>query len=261
MPTKPKPITNHSISPDFITAVYHISETTSTNDAVKAIAAENGHATALLIADTQTAGRGRSSGRFWYSSPHSLQFSMCLRPPKAAPGLPASTLITAMAITDTLKHYGLDAKIKWPNDILVNGKKICGILTELSAASDDYCRLVIGAGINVNLKTFPAEIAQTATSIYQQTERRTDKIELLSHTVNTFQLYYEKHIIRDEPFIDQYRALCVTIGKQITFMQNGITKKATAIDVNENGELIAIDTDSNRFTIRSGEVKHIGKLQ
>ena len=117
------------------------------------------------VAEEQTAGRGRR-GRSWISPPgENLYFSILLRPQVEASRMAMITLLMAIAVTQSVRELHLDAKIKWPNDVVVNGKKICGILTEMYQSAAGSFFLVIGTGINVNQKEFPEEVKKTAGSL------------------------------------------------------------------------------------------------
>lgn len=130
----------------------------STNLIVKDWARQGAEEGRCAVAEAQTAGRGRR-GRSWISPPgENLYFSILLRPQAEASHVAMITLLMAIAVTQGVRELHLDAKIKWPNDVVINGKKICGILTEMYQSAAGSFFLVIGTGINVNQKEFPEEV-------------------------------------------------------------------------------------------------------
>jgi BirA family biotin operon repressor/biotin-[acetyl-CoA-carboxylase] ligase len=143
---------------------------------------------AIVIAEAQTAGKGRL-GRQWHSATESgLYFSMILRPRIPMSMAPLFTLATAVAMHDAIERdTRLDVDIKWPNDLLVNGKKICGILAEVSAEADRVNTLIVGVGLNVNHTTFPEELAGRATSLRMASGRIQSRIEVFLEFLEEFE--------------------------------------------------------------------------
>ena len=147
----------------------------------------------VIIAESQTAGKGRR-GRSWHSAQeHGLYFSMVLRP-KIPPGFaPLFTLGTAVALHNAIeRHAGVQVDIKWPNDLLVDGKKVCGILAEMQAEFDRVNSLVIGVGVNINHAEFPADIAGIATSLRIASGRVHSRIEILLEFLEEFETLLSK---------------------------------------------------------------------
>jgi len=147
--------------------VHWFEEIASTNDRAKELADDDAEHGEVVVAETQTAGRGRR-GRAWASpARRNLYFSVVLRPDLPPVRAPELTLVASLAICDALRQAGVDAGIKWPNDLLASGKKIAGILTELAAEPDRVDWVVLGVGVNVNSRRedFPDELRDTATSI------------------------------------------------------------------------------------------------
>ena len=151
----------------------------STNLIVKDWARQGAEEGRCAVAEAQTAGRGRR-GRSWISPPgENLYFSILLRPQAEASHVAMITLLMAIAVTQSVRELHLDAKIKWPNDVVVNGKKICGILTEMYQSAAGSFFLVIGTGINVNQKEFPEEVKKTAGSLALELGADVDREVLL----------------------------------------------------------------------------------
>lgn len=142
----------------------------------------------VILAESQTAGRGRV-GRSWHSEPESgLYFSMVLRPKVPAGWAPLFTLATAVAMHNAVeRHTRLDVDIKWPNDLLIDGKKACGILSEIQAEVDRVNTLIIGVGLNVNHSTFPEELTAIATSIRMASGRMQSRVEIFLEFLEEFE--------------------------------------------------------------------------
>ncbi len=218
-------------------------EVASTNTEAKhARDAQNG---ALFIADTQTAGRGRL-GRSWISPKGcGIWMSLLLTPDIAPERIPQITLVAGMSVC---RAIGAGAMIKWPNDIVIGTKKVCGILTEYSGG-----RVICGIGINVNTRAFPEELSHIATSIYLQTGRETDRAALTAAVMNEFEPLYDRFLSGGFAALsDEYKARCVTIGREVTVTGAGEAVSGTATGITPDGGLV-LDTENGQKIITSGE--------
>lgn len=228
----------------------------STNLRAKHIAIDSEEADVLIVADRQDAGRGRL-GRTWVSeSGTGLWTSLLLRPdiePEAAFKL---TLIAAVAVATAIeKATGLEAKIKWPNDILVNRHKVCGILTEMSAEWQHVNYLVLGIGINVNQKAFPEEIAQVASSLALELGQEIDRLALLEAMIEALD-YYRVALVdnsRSAELLKVYREKSATLGQRVKIIGKE-ERIGTALDMNEAGALYVEFEDGTRSYVNHGEV-------
>lgn len=238
--------------------IRYYKEVASTNtEAKNAADAING---TLFIADTQTAGRGRL-GRGWASPEGTgIWMSLLLTPDIAPERIPQLTLVAGMAVC---RAIGAGAMIKWPNDIVIGtktkrcrdrseisykAKKVCGILTEYSGG-----KVICGIGINVNTREFPPELKHIATSIYLETGRATDRDMLAAVVMNGFEPLYDRFLNGGFAVLaDQYRELCVTIGREVTVTGAGETVSGTASGITADGGLV-IDTAGGQRIITSGE--------
>ena len=172
--------------------IKYFEEITSTNQYAKRIGEEGAPEGTLVVADEQTQGKGRS-GRVW-STPHGTAIAMTLliRPKLPPASISMVTLVMGLAVARACRElYHLPVGIKWPNDVVIHGKKLCGILTELSAEMMSVNYVVIGTGINVNVKEFPEEIRKTATSIALDLGHETGRAELIASCMEYFEVYYE----------------------------------------------------------------------
>ena len=149
---------------------------------------------------------------------------------------------------------GLDARIKWPNDIIIGNKKLCGILTEMAAQSDCIDYVVTGIGINVNNVSFPEEISQKSTSLYLETGTKINRSDLLAEVIKRLDSVISSFLVSlsiDD--IENFKSLCATIGRQVSVKRGNTELTGTACDITPTGELI-IKTDSGEVTVNSGEV-------
>jgi BirA family biotin operon repressor/biotin-[acetyl-CoA-carboxylase] ligase len=220
--------------------------------------AERGEAEGtVVIADRQTAGKGRL-GRSWHSPARTGAYmSIILRPeilPTYAPGL---SLIAAVSVAEAIrKLYKLKTAIKWPNDVLINDKKAAGVLTELSAELDHVRYVIVGIGININMTEadFPGEIHSRATSIRIASGDKADRIALVQGILSHFEARY--HDFCDSGIAGQIKAIrgySSILGKRIRFSYRGDNAEGTAVDIDESGQLL-VDLNGERIAISSGEI-------
>lgn len=244
--------------------IRYFDELDSTNTEAKRIAEEAGntdwHGT-VVVADMQTAGRGRR-GRSW-NSPHGagLFFTILLKPEIDPENAPMLTLVKAMAVVRGIQQAtGLKPQIKWPNDIVLHGKKIVGILTEMSAQVDYVNHIVVGTGINVHHKEFPEEIAKTATSLdleMSQSERDTEisRAQLLGAVLEQFERYYETYLETQDlsALMVEYNGMLVNRNRRVRVLDPLGEYEGVALGIDQRGQLL-VDRDGRQVQISSGEV-------
>ncbi|MGM9935747.1 MAG: biotin--[acetyl-CoA-carboxylase] ligase, partial [Candidatus Ornithomonoglobus sp.] len=205
----------------------------------------------LFIADVQSAGKGRL-GRSWESPKGSgIWMSLLLKPDIPPRDISQITLIAGMAIRRVL---GNGAGIKWPNDIVIGSRKVCGILTEMSAEIDRVNYVICGIGINVNTAVFPAELQDKATSLFIETGKTYNRSELVSAIMNEFEPLYK--VFQKEgfsPLLEEYRNSCITIGREIRVIYRKETLIGKAVDIAPDGGLI-VETENGRVNVTSGDV-------
>lgn len=211
----------------------------------------------IVVADEQTQGRGRM-GRQWDSSKgDGIWMTMLLRP-----GLPMSdggkiTQMAAVAMHQAVvKETGLPVKIKWPNDLLIEEKKICGILTEMTGELNRMEQLFVGIGVNVNQKRFPRDICQTAASLYSASHQRFSRSRLLAAFLNHFEVYYDDYVNHQAyaPVLEIARSQSSLLGKSVTVFKGEITLPATAVQLHEDGRLEVVYSSGGRELLSGGEV-------
>lgn len=229
----------------------------STNNEIKRQAEKELVPGMLAIAEEQTAGRGRRD-RNWVSPPGTgIWMSFPVKPDLPPYKAPMITLVTALATAKAIEEEtGLEALIKWPNDIVVNGHKITGILTEMSAEMTCIHYVVIGIGINVNTEEFPEDIRETASSLYIEGGNRIKRSRLVASFGKYFEKYYEMFCeagnlstIRQE-----YEERLVNRNKEVYIIEKENKLKRTAIGIGDEGELIVEDEAGNEEKIIAGEV-------
>lgn len=215
--------------------------------------AENG---TVVVTQYQTAGRGRH-GNVWISPVGNCYLSLLLKPKILVERASMLTLVSALAVAKTIRQIAkLDTMIKWPNDIIVNGRKLCGILTESSTDMQFINYVVVGIGINCNQTEFVEEIEQMATSIRLETGKEVDCAELLGTFLNIFEEYYETFLETQDlsKMMEEYNNLLVNRGKEVKILEREKERILTAIGIEENGELLVEDKQGKKEKIISGEV-------
>ncbi len=236
--------------------LYFCDEVDSTNNDIRKRAREGEKEGTVVVAEIQTAGKGRR-GKTWQSPKGTgIWFSILLRPNITPPEAPLLTLLAGLAVCRAVQQQtGLEAQIKWPNDILIAGKKICGILTELDAEMDSVHFIITGIGINVNIESFPEELQQTATSLKIEKGENISRKKILIAVIEEFEkiyLQYEKEC-SFLTFREEYKKNCINIGKELKVLSKQ-PFTAKGIDITEQGELIVEKSTGERVTVLSGEV-------
>lgn len=217
-------------------------ETTSTNDVIEKLARDNVPEGAVVFAESQTKGRGRL-GRKWFSpSRKGLWFSILLRPKLRPQEITQLTVATATALRRAVERTtGLKAKIKWPNDILINGKKSAGILTELAAEVDRVKHVILGIGVDVNLSAadLPAELRKTATSLKIETGKPISRADLAVHILRELDHDYTRICSgMFESVANEWEEQCQTIGHSVTIQIGERRFHGRAESLDDDGALL-----------------------
>ena len=230
----------------------------STNLDAKALAEKGEAAGAVVVADMQTAGRGRR-GRGWVSpSGKDIYMSLMLRPQCRPEKASALTLVMAVSVLEAVREMVTQTcSIKWPNDIVVNNKKVCGILTEMSAELDGIHYVVIGAGINVNQEQMACEIQDKATSLYIEGGKRIKRAELAARVLHYFEINYAvfEKTWDFSGLADQYNRSLVNRDREVRVLDPKGAYDGIARGINEKGELIVErKSDGQTEYVYAGEV-------
>ncbi|OOM74297.1 bifunctional ligase/repressor BirA [Clostridium puniceum] len=219
---------------------------------------ENG---SLIIAEKQTLGNGRFS-RKWVSPNGGLWFSLVLRPNLPPTEAPKITQIAAASIYKTLNDLNINSTIKWPNDILINDKKLCGILAEMKCDMDQVHYLILGIGINVNINEmdFDESIKSTATSLKIQFNKQFNRNKILATFLNHFEILYNKFLTTLDlsETISICRAHSNIFGKKAKLITYNNEEIVTCVSLSDAGDLIIKDHTGNEKAVLTGEISFNG---
>jgi len=231
----------------------------STNNRARELALSGYPDGTLVIAEEQLKGRGRM-GREWISpSGKGIWMSLLLRPkipPKEAHIITAMAAVAVKrALTETT---GLSVGIKWPNDIIIRNKKVCGILTEIHADMDIIHYVIIGIGINANIEKdeFPKEIANSATSILIELGAEVDRRQVIQRIIKEMEIIYGAYMESYDfkPIIDECRKSSVTLGRRVKVLGRDIEFEGKAVDLADDGALLVLKDDGDMEKVFSGDV-------
>ena len=228
----------------------------STQEYAKILAKKENVHGILICAEEQTAGKGRR-GRVWTSPKGTaIYMSLCLEPKMQPDRVAGLTLVMALAAAMGIREaVGVDTQIKWPNDLVVNGKKVCGILTEMIFKEDGYV-VIIGTGINVNTDTFPEEICETATSLKLELGKEIEKETIIVSVMKYFEIFYEQYE-KSEDFSllkESYEEILANKDQNVRVLDPKGAYEGVAKGINDAGNLIVVREDGSKVEIDSGEV-------
>jgi len=236
--------------------IYHYTSIGSTNDEAKKLAQMGAPHGTLVIAEEQTGGRGRL-GRKWVSPPgQGIWLSIILRPSLEPSEAPRITMACAVAAAKAIRQeVGVNCLIKWPNDLLIDGKKVAGILTEMSADMDKIHYVVTGIGMNVNNAEFPPDIEKTATSLKLASGEEVERLKILTQFLSQFEeIYRSLESGEFEAILGEWRQLSCNLGKRVRIIGRNFELEGTALDVDGDGALL-IKTDEGQVErVLSGDV-------
>lgn len=252
-----KQVLDNILETEFIGKNMIVLETTgSTNDYLKALGHKDCENGTVAAAREQTSGKGRL-GRKWVSKrDENIYFSVLLKPQLSPMEVSGITPVAGLAVCKAIREFcNIDCKIKWPNDVIVNNKKLVGILTEMSAEFDAVEFIVIGIGINIDQTDFPEEVKSKATSLFLETGNNPDKNKFLALVLKHLEDELTKSNYKiNETNLEDYKNLCATIGRKVTCCKGNSRIQGTAVNVNTKGELEVKTEDNSVITVNSGEV-------
>lgn len=244
-------------TPYSTTSIYTFKTLESTNETAKELALNGASHGTIVISEEQTAGKGRLGRKFYSPSNSGIYMSIILRPNLKISDAVLITTAASVAICNAIENVtNTNVKIKWINDIVINDKKVCGILTE--AVTDfetgNIQHLILGIGINFNTSEndFPIEIRNLATSIFSNTDTTSTRNQLCAEVINKILFMIED--IKNYDFIDEYKKRSIILNQDITFIRGGISTKGRAIDINDDGSLVVKKENNEIVTLNSGEV-------
>lgn len=232
-----------------------LDEVDSTNTYLKDLISENIDNGTVVITTNQTSGKGRLNRKWLSEKGKTICMSILLKTSKTNFSDCAISPLTGLAVSKAINKLCLtDCKIKWPNDVVINNKKLCGILSEVLFQGDDVY-IILGIGINVDSSVFPDEISFKATSIFRETGRFVEKNTLISEILNQCEKYilgYQMHLTGEA--IIEYRNNCISIGREVIFNRGNRDISGMAVAVNNNGELEVMLSDGTIVTVNCGDV-------
>ena len=240
--------------------ILHYDSVSSTNDLAKEYALSKEKAGLVIIGEEQVKGRGRR-GRTWESPKGTgIWMSILLRPDLPPKDGPKFTLLSAVAVTKAIREVtGIEAKIKWPNDIIINNKKVCGILTEMNAEIDFINYVIIGIGINVNGKKedFPEEVQDRAISLSQVKGQLVSRKDLVRSILKKIEDYYFQFIQAMDfmGILEEWKSLSCNLGKEVRATIKGKEIIGLAIDINKDGSLLLKKNDGEIVEVIYGDVR------
>ncbi len=230
----------------------------STNRVAKALAYNGAEEGTIVVAEEQEVGKGRLDRKFFSPRGKGIWFSVILRPeilPKDAPKL---TLMAAVAVAEAMARFNLKAEIKWPNDIMFEGKKLVGILTEITGEIGKITYIVVGVGINVNIsrEDFPEELQDVAASLSEMNGEILSRVQIFRAVLEEFdKLYIEVKNSGFDKVIESWKKYNVTLGKNVRVISAGEGEDFTgkAVDLNSDGALV-VETKNGRRAVYAGDV-------
>ncbi len=241
----------------FARRIYHFFKVDSTNTVGLRLGHEGEPHGAIVLAEEQTAGRGRV-GRSWHSEKTSgIYLTVLLRPAIGPAQAPLITLLAGLAAHDAIvEQTGLRPDLRWPNDLLLNGKKFCGILTEMHAEPDHVHFVIVGMGINVNHTRMPAELEPIATSLKLETGRTHSRLELLARLLRWLDRYYNQFLAEGSgPILSRFAEVSTYArGKRVRISTATETYVGTTAGLEPNGLLRVEREDGRTQVVISGDV-------
>jgi BirA family biotin operon repressor/biotin-[acetyl-CoA-carboxylase] ligase len=238
--------------------LYCFPKVTSTNDVILQLAQGGAPEGTVVAAEVQTQGRGRQGRRWVLSEGKALAFSVLLHPHLHPDEVSEITLAAAVAVAKSLEDYRFRPRIKWPNDLLLSGLKVCGILTEMGPKKDKMLSAVLGIGVNLNqsARDFPAGLRKTATSLYRASGRKVDRVRffqrLLVHLEETYRWVSER---RFSKVLSEWRKRSDTLGQQVKVTQGYHHFYGQAVDLDEKGALLVRSDWGMTERVTSGDVE------
>ena len=255
---KPAEIITHLKTKWLGHSIHYVESVDSTNNLAKRLAEEGCDNGLVVVSEEQKGGKGRLS-RGWFS-PFACGnwFSVVLKPPFLPQEASKCTLLAAVAVVKAVNKYsGVNAAIKWPNDILLNGKKLVGILTEMSAEFGKINYIVIGIGINVNVphSIVPDDIKDCAVSVADAAAEPVERVQILADVLDNLEDLYESVLQNGfAPVLAEWRKYSCTLGQQVKVIAPDETYCGLAVDIDENGLLVVKKEDGTTEKVIAGDV-------
>ncbi len=242
--------------PDLKQTIHYFPEIASTMDAARELAKKGAREGTIVIAEAQTRGRGRLS-REWLSPQGGIYFTLILCPRISPAYAPRVNLMAAVAVATTIRNlFGLNAELKWPNDVLIEGRKVCGILAEMDAEMDVVNFVNVGIGINAN--TSIPQFEKTATSLADVLGRKVPRKEFLSALIAEIERWLP--LLMGAELLEEWKRLSVTLNRGVRIISLGEEMTGQAIDIDATGALVVEGKDGSLRSVLVGDCIHLRGL-
>lgn len=256
---RPGSVSGKDLSHRLAGKLHIFEEVNSTNDVAYRMALEGAPAGTVVIAESQTRGRGRMS-RSWVSPPgENLYLSLVLKPPIAPRKAPFLTYVGAVATAEALaENFSLEVSLKWPNDILANGRKLAGLLNEVKAESNRVVFAVLGFGVNLNVdqEAFPPGLRGKATSVMGELGHSVSRVGFARCLLESIEAWYETFLMRGhESIIEKWEALAQIRGKSIEVRCFGVIHRGVADGLDRDGALVLRGRAGEKIRVVAGDLR------
>ena len=231
--------------------VHFAKETDSTNERCTRMSKENVEHGTLAVAEFQSAGKGRLGRKWMAPEGSSVMMSILLKPEFEPQYASMLTLVMGLSVAQAVCELGVEVSIKWPNDVVVSHKKICGILTEMGVQDGKIREVVIGVGLNVNLKEIQDELKDKATSLYLETGKTYDRNRLIGLVMEKFEINYEKFVQTCDlsMMLDDYNMLLANKSQPVRVLDKISPYEGVALEIDKDGALLV--------RVQSGEIRKV----
>ena len=238
-------------------AIRYLPSTTSTQDVAKSLADGGAPEGTVVLAEEMSAGRGRL-GRKWHAGPGGLWMTAVLRPEVPPARVQLFSLLSSVAVARAIERVcRFRPEVKWPNDVLAGGRKVCGILLEASVEADSVRYLLLGVGINVN-NEIPAELREVAVSLKEVVGAPVPRLQLLRAFLVELDALYGRLREGDvEGILREWRSYASTLGRRVRAVYRDEVVEGLAVDVEEDGSLVLKLDDGSTYVVRAGDLVHL----
>lgn len=237
--------------------IHHFVHVSSTQEIAKELATQGAVEGTVIIAETQGVGRGRL-GRRWFSPAGGIWMSLLLSPKRSVQEMQVLNLLAALAVSRSMeKACGLEARIKWPNDVLIQGRKVAGILSEAFAKGGIVSNVVLGIGINANVdaELFPIDLRSSATSLSATLGNFVDRVTLVQSLLEELETLYEEFEREGSSFIiRELKRLSTTLGRKVKVISFDEVTEGLAVDIRTDGALVVRVENGTTKLFYSGDV-------
>ncbi len=238
--------------PGWESRVHHFHVADSTMHHARELARAGAEEGTLIIAEQQSAGRGRLE-RSWLSPAGGIYMTLVTRPAVAPAQAPRMNLLAAVAVSDAIERlFGVPARVKWPNDVLIEGRKVCGILAEMEAETDAVRFVNVGIGLNANMPI--ADVQEGAVSLFELLGAPVDRVRLVREIVAGVLSRLPR--LTDVTTLDEWRTRAVTIGREVSVVTGDTRITGVAVDINSTGALLVRGPDGRTHEVVAGDCIH-----